>query len=71
MSNTSTISMIEKAFWNTEVKEADIMQSKMDSITSSLTSEQVQSLKEVIDWVAYQKSCEDSYERRYLDDMHR
>ncbi len=56
-----TISMTEKAFWNTDIKEVNEMQSKMDKVTQSLTLEQIKLLEEVMNWTEQEKICDESY----------
>jgi len=63
----STLSMIEKAFWNTPVSEVNEMQEKMDKIAKSLNPEQLKMLDEVITWVANEQSCDDSYNNEMFE----
>lgn len=63
----NTISMVEKAFWNTDVKEISKMQSKMDKVAESLNEEQLKLLNEVMDWVSNEKVCEHSYDQSQFD----
>ncbi len=59
--NKKTISMVEKAFWNTDIKEVNDMQSKMDKITQSLTSEQIKLLEDVMKWTEQEKVFDEGY----------
>jgi S-adenosylmethionine decarboxylase len=53
--DTSTISIIKKAFSQTPNKEINAIQEKMDKITLSLSSEQIKLLEEVIEWCEQEK----------------
>jgi hypothetical protein len=57
----NTISMYEKAFWNTKKDEIDKMQEKMDKVSESLNPEQLKLLNEVMDWVAEERVCDEHY----------
>lgn len=59
--NKKTISIVEKAFWNTDIKDVHDMQSKMDKVTQSLTSEQIKLLEEVMNWTENEKICDHDY----------
>lgn len=63
----SSISMAEKAFWNTDTKEVNEMQSKMDKVTKSLTPEQIKLLKEVIDWTGSEAVSDELYNMEQFD----
>jgi len=56
-----TISMAEKAFFNTDVKEINENQEKMNRIASSLSPEQLKELNEVIEWCSSEKVSDDIY----------
>ncbi|WMN80911.1 hypothetical protein NI385_26215 (plasmid) [Vibrio parahaemolyticus] len=51
------------AFWDTPKKDVDEAQKKMDSITKSLSSEQVNTLEELIEWIATEKEYTTVYDR--------
>lgn len=57
------ISMKSLAFWDTPKKDVDEAQKKMDSITKSLSSEQVNTLEELIEWIATEKEYTTVYDR--------
>lgn len=57
------ISMAELAFWDTPKKDVDEAQKKMDSITKSLSSEQVKALEELIEWITTEKEYTTVYDR--------
>ncbi len=57
------ISMAELAFWDTPKKDVDEAQKKMDSITKSLSSEQVKTLEELIEWITTEKEYTTVYDR--------
>lgn len=61
---TKTLSMAEKAFWNTDSKEVSEMQSLMDSIAPSLSDEQLQNLNKVIEWCSQEAVCDNDYDNR-------
>lgn len=56
-----TISMAEKAFFNTDIKEVNEMQEKMNKISSSLSPDQLKYLNEIIEWCSYEKICDNNY----------
>ncbi|HDV5593558.1 TPA: hypothetical protein RI785_002276 [Vibrio cholerae] len=55
--------MAELAFWDTPKKDVDEAQKKMDSITKSLSSEQVKALEELIEWITTEKEYTTVYDR--------
>nr|WP_196819228.1 hypothetical protein [Vibrio cholerae] len=55
--------MAELAFWDTPKKDVDEAQKKMDSITKSLSSEQVKTLEELIEWITTEKEYTTVYDR--------
>lgn len=57
----NTISMVEKAFWNTDIKEVEKIQEKMDEVAKSLNPEQLKLLNEVMDWVAEERVYDEHY----------
>lgn len=60
--DTKTISLIEKAFFNTPLDEVEKMQEKMDFVAQSLSSDQILALEEVMNWHAHEKHSELSFE---------
>ncbi|OXX45437.1 hypothetical protein B9J93_11155 [Vibrio sp. V17_P4S1T151] len=57
------ISMKSLAFWDTPKKDVDEAQKKMDSITKSLSSEQVKTLEELIEWITTEVEHTTVYDR--------
>ncbi|ENH7110278.1 hypothetical protein ABWJ26_000681 [Vibrio fluvialis] len=51
------------AFWDTPKKDVDEAQKKMDSITKSLSSEQVKTLEELIEWITTEAEYTAVYDR--------
>lgn len=60
----TTISMVEKSFWNSDIKEISSMQMSMDKIAKYLNEEQLNELEKIMDWVAEEKICEHDYDNR-------
>ncbi|EGR2987982.1 hypothetical protein RGL65_001291 [Vibrio parahaemolyticus] len=57
------ISMKSLAFWDTSEKDVEEAQAKMDSITKSLSSEQVKTLEELIEWITTEAEYTTVYDR--------
>lgn len=57
------ISMKSLAFWDTPEKDVEEAQAKMDSITKSLSSEQVNTLEELIEWIKAEAEYTTVYDR--------
>ncbi|WP_229623915.1 hypothetical protein [Vibrio parahaemolyticus] len=57
------ISMKSLAFWDTSEKDVEKAQAKMDSITKSLSSEQVKTLEELIEWITTEAEYTTVYDR--------
>ncbi|HDY7668844.1 TPA: hypothetical protein RQK01_001649 [Vibrio vulnificus] len=51
------------AFWDTPEKDVEEAQAKMDSITKSLSSEQVKTLEELIEWIKTEAEYTTVYDR--------
>lgn len=68
--DSNTRSMMERASsMGVSTEEIETVQKKFDSISESLTAEQLNSLDEIIDWCAQQKSEEDQFQSAYSDSM--
>ncbi|MFS1428362.1 hypothetical protein LMH73_014720 [Vibrio splendidus] len=59
------MNIVSRAFWNTDIKEVNKIQAKLDMVLASLTKDQASLLDEVMSWVVDEAKCEKDYDDNY------